>query len=113
MTTSVNSGSRWAHRHRTPSRLDRDAIFVISARGREEDKIQALDAGASDSVTKPFGVGELLARIGAGLRSRAQAPGAPAVFLAAICKSTCCAVKVHVQGREVHLTPINTSCSPR
>jgi len=38
-------------------------IIVISARGREEDKIQALDAGADDYLTKPFGVGELLARI--------------------------------------------------
>ena len=44
-------------------------IIVISARGREEDKIQALDAGADDYLTKPFGVGELLARIRVALRN--------------------------------------------
>jgi two-component system, OmpR family, KDP operon response regulator KdpE len=38
-------------------------IIVLSARGRESDKIAALDAGADDYVTKPFGMGELLARI--------------------------------------------------
>ncbi|MBI1947624.1 MAG: response regulator [Deltaproteobacteria bacterium] len=43
-------------------------ILVISARGREEDKIQALDAGADDYLTKPFGTGELLARIRSALR---------------------------------------------
>jgi len=43
-------------------------IVVISARGREDDKVAALDAGADDYVTKPFGAGELLARIRAALR---------------------------------------------
>ena len=43
-------------------------IIVISARGREEDKINALDAGADDYLTKPFGTGELLARIRSALR---------------------------------------------
>lgn len=47
-------------------------IIVISARGREEDKIQALDAGADDYLTKPFGVGELLARIRVALRNAAR-----------------------------------------
>src|SRR5262245_13224149 len=46
-------------------------IIVISARGREEDKIRALDAGADDYLTKPFGVGELLARIRVALRHAA------------------------------------------
>ncbi len=43
-------------------------IIVISARGQEDDKINALDAGADDYLTKPFGTGELLARIRVALR---------------------------------------------
>src|SRR5213075_3127823 len=43
-------------------------IIVISARGREEDKVMALDAGADDYLTKPFGVNELLARMRVALR---------------------------------------------
>ena len=51
-------------------------ILVLSARDQEDDKIQALDAGADDYLTKPFGVGELLARIRVSLRHVAQAaPG--------------------------------------
>ena len=46
-------------------------IIVLSARGRESDKVAALDAGADDYLTKPFGVGELLARIRVGLRHTA------------------------------------------
>jgi len=48
-------------------------IVVLSVRDREDDKVEALDAGADDYLTKPFGVGELLARIRAALR-RAAAP---------------------------------------
>ncbi len=48
-------------------------ILVLSARGQERDKIRALDAGADDYVTKPFAVGELLARVRVALRHRAQA----------------------------------------
>lgn len=47
-------------------------IIVISARGRESDKIAALDSGADDYVTKPFGVGELLARVRVALRHAAR-----------------------------------------
>jgi two-component system KDP operon response regulator KdpE len=47
-------------------------IIVISARGREQDKIDALDAGAEDYVTKPFGLGELMARIRVALRHMAR-----------------------------------------
>ncbi len=47
-------------------------ILVLSARGREDDKIHALDAGADDYVTKPFSTGELLARIRVALRHRAR-----------------------------------------
>ena len=51
-------------------------IIVISARGREADKVEALDAGADDYLTKPFGVNELLARIRVALRHVQQARGA-------------------------------------
>ena len=50
------------------------AIVILSARGAENDKVRALDVGADDYVTKPFGAEELLARIRAGLR-RSDAPG--------------------------------------
>src|SRR4051794_553556 len=48
-------------------------IIVVSARGKEQDKVVALDAGADDSLTKPFGVGELLARVRVVLRHLATA----------------------------------------
>lgn len=51
-------------------------IVVVSARGQERDKVAALDAGADDYLTKPFGVGELTARIRVALRHAARAPGA-------------------------------------
>ena len=53
-------------------------IIVLSARGREEDKVDALDAGADDYLTKPFGIGELLARLRVALRHGAARPGASA-----------------------------------
>jgi two-component system, OmpR family, KDP operon response regulator KdpE len=52
-------------------------IIVISAREQEQDKVKALDAGADDYLTKPFGVGELLARLRAALRHRAPETGVP------------------------------------
>src|SRR5207344_1480877 len=52
-------------------------IIVLSARTGEEDKIEALDAGADDYLTKPFGVGELLARVRATVRRR-RSPGTSA-----------------------------------
>jgi two-component system KDP operon response regulator KdpE len=54
-------------------------IIILSARDRETEKIDALDLGADDYVEKPFGVGELLARIRAALRHRLQAEGAEPV----------------------------------
>src|ERR1700756_3008853 len=53
----------------------RTPIIVISARGREADKVAALDAGADDYLTKPFGVEELLARLRVALRHAAQPEG--------------------------------------
>lgn len=53
----------------------RTPIVVLSARGQERDKVGALDAGADDYLTKPFGVGELLARLRVALRHASAAPG--------------------------------------
>jgi two-component system, OmpR family, KDP operon response regulator KdpE len=55
-------------------------IIVLTARAGEADKIAALDAGADDYLTKPFGMGELLARIRAALRHRVRSQGGPPVF---------------------------------
>ena len=82
-------------------------IVVISARGREEDKVAALDAGADDYVTKPFGVPELLARLRVALRHAARGDGATAALVAIG------DVKIDLEkrlvtraGEAVHLTPI-------
>ncbi len=85
----------------------RTPIIVISARGREQDKIAALDAGADDYLTKPFGIGELLARLRVALR-HAAAPdggGEPVVEVGDL-KVDLAARLVFRKGAEVHLTPI-------
>ena len=78
-------------------------IILVSAVGDDDEKIAALDAGADDYVTKPFAIGELLARLRAVLR-RAGAPAAPVVEVGPIVvdleKSA-----VTVDGEAVHLTP--------
>jgi two-component system KDP operon response regulator KdpE len=79
-------------------------ILVLSARGQERDKIEALDLGADDYVAKPFTVGELLARIRAGLRRSATvAPGA--VFQFGQIEVDLEKRVVKVGGEEIHLTP--------
>jgi two-component system KDP operon response regulator KdpE len=81
-------------------------IIVISARGREEDKVTALDQGADDYLTKPFGVGELLARIRVALRHAATSElGDPEVVVGEL-KVDLARRQVFVGTREVHLTPI-------
>jgi two-component system KDP operon response regulator KdpE len=83
-------------------------IIVLSARGRESDKVAALDAGADDYLTKPFGMGELLARIRAALRHgirTAQEPGEP-VFTAGQLRVDLVHRHVSVAEQPVHLTPI-------
>lgn len=82
-------------------------IIVLSARGKEGDKIQALDAGADDYLTKPFGAGELLARMRVALRNaaRASAGAGEAVFRTGDLAVDLGARRVSLAGREVHLTP--------
>lgn len=82
-------------------------IVVLSARGLERDKVAALDAGADDYLTKPFGLHELLARLRVALRHAHAAGGAPAaVFATGDLEVDLAARVVKVEGREVHLTPM-------
>ncbi len=83
-------------------------VIVLSARGQERDKVMALDAGADDYVSKPFGAGELLARIRVALRHLAGASreGDDAVFKVGELEVNLLARHVVVRGTEVHLTPI-------
>jgi two-component system KDP operon response regulator KdpE len=82
----------------------RQPIVVLSVRDREGDKVEALDAGADDYLTKPFGVGELLARIRVALR-RSAAPGEEPVFRAGGLEVDLARRRVHRDGVEVTLTP--------
>jgi two-component system KDP operon response regulator KdpE len=96
-------GVVWLRRLREWSRVP---VIVISARGREDDKVIALDAGADDYLTKPFGVNELFARIRVAMRhahglaspldAKLELPGLE-IDLARR--------EVRVDGREVRLTP--------
>lgn len=83
-------------------------IIVISARGRETDKVAALDAGADDYLTKPFGTNELLARIRVALRhsALARAPTPEAVLTAGPLAVDLARRLVTLNGTEIHLTPI-------
>ncbi len=83
-------------------------IIVISAREQEGDKIKALDRGADDYLTKPFGAGELLARIRVALRHAALKgkDRGDAVFVAEDLSVDFLKRQVYCGTREVHLTPI-------
>ena len=82
-------------------------IIVLSARHREPDKVEALDLGADDYLTKPFGVEELLARIRVALRHAAQPVGGSPepVFEAGDLRVDLARREVRRGGQEVHLTP--------
>lgn len=82
-------------------------VIVLSARVDEPDKIEALDAGADDYLTKPFGVGELLARARAALRRRAAAePGSGGIVRFGDVTVDQVSRSVVRKGAPVHLTPI-------
>ncbi len=83
-------------------------IIVVSARGREEDKILALDAGANDYLTKPFGTGELAARIRSALKhggAKSKSAAAEPILTAGELQLDLDRRTVSVSGREVYLTP--------
>jgi two-component system KDP operon response regulator KdpE len=83
-------------------------IVILSARGQEHEKVNALDAGADDYLTKPFSVGELLARLRVALRHTAQSQGdaGEPVFALEGLRVDLARRQVFVAEREVHLTPI-------
>ena len=81
-------------------------IIVLSARGQEGDKVAALDAGADDYVSKPFAVGELLARLRVALRHAAAGESGEPTFTVGDLTVDQIKRQVRVDGREVHLTPI-------
>lgn len=81
-------------------------VLVLSARSHENDKIQALDAGADDYLTKPFGVGELQARARALLRRQSRGEGATPIFDFGAVQVDLSRRVVTRQGETVHLTPI-------
>jgi two-component system KDP operon response regulator KdpE len=80
-------------------------ILVLSAVGEEEEKVRALEAGADDYVTKPFGARELVARVQAALRRAGGGPDEPAIRVDGL-EVDLSARTVRVNGSEVHLTPI-------
>ena len=83
-------------------------VIVLSARGQERDKVTALDAGADDYVSKPFGAGELLARIRVALRHTAGASheGEDAAFKVGDLEVDQLRRHVTLRGAEIKLTPI-------
>lgn len=83
-------------------------VIVVSARQEEQEKIQLLDMGADDYVTKPFYMGELLARIRVGLRKRVQVvkEDTESVFSCEYLKVDREKHLVEVDGKEIHLTPM-------
>jgi len=83
-------------------------VIVLSARGHERDKVTALDAGADDYVSKPFGAGELLARIRVALRHAAGTGpgGVEAMVRTGELQIDLLRRHVQVAGEEIHLTPL-------
>ena len=80
-------------------------VIVLSARNSEHDKISALDAGADDYLEKPFGAGELLARVRAQLRRQQRSGNDPTIRFADVCIDPVRRL-VEKNGEPVHLTPI-------
>jgi two-component system KDP operon response regulator KdpE len=80
-------------------------VVVLSARAREPEKIEALDAGADDYVNKPFGIGELMARLRAALRHRLKREGVQPVFKLGAFAVDLVKRVVKRDTTQIHLTP--------
>jgi two-component system KDP operon response regulator KdpE len=87
------------------ARKDTVPIVVLSSRGDEVAKVEALDQGADDYVTKPFGMAELLARIRAALRHQLQVQGEKPIFKLGDLSVDLVRRAVKVSGKEVKLSP--------
>lgn len=83
-------------------------VIIVTARGREQDKIKGLDAGADDYLTKPFSTGELLARIRVCMRRSEQNISGPnaSTYTSGDLKVDFAKRQVFLKSQEVHLTPI-------
>jgi len=81
-------------------------VLVVSARAREGDKVRALDLGADDYLTKPFGAGELLARVRTALRRASRAPKGPPPF-------RCDGLEVDFGARQVRRNGVEVALTPR
>ena len=90
---------------RTVRAVSQVPIVVLSVRDKEQQKVEALDAGADDYVTKPFSMNELLARIRAQLRRSPVVEEQPSAITAGDFSIDLDARSVKVAGHEVHLTP--------
>ena len=88
----------------------RTPVVVVSARGREQEKVEALDSGADDYIVKPFGTSELMARIRTALRHGMMSVGggasADGKLLLGALEVDCIRRRVTLSGAGVHLTPI-------
>jgi two-component system KDP operon response regulator KdpE len=84
-------------------------VIVLSARGGEADKIEALDAGADDFLVKPFGAGELLARVRAQLRRHQQTPAGETTIRFGDISIDLVRRVVERRGEQLHLAPIEYS----
>lgn len=83
-------------------------LIILSARGREDDKVAGLDAGADDYLAKPFGLPELLARLRAALRRAGDQTAEPVIACGALAIDLVARV-CRLRGREVRLTPLEFS----
>ena len=81
-------------------------VIVVSAREKEKEKVEALDNGADDYVTKPFSIGELMARIRVALRKATPVPLKNDVFSFRLLEMNVSSHQVTIEGKPVHLTPI-------
>ena len=80
-------------------------IIVLSVKGEEKTKVEALDAGADDYITKPFGMDELLARVRAALRRLPDLEAEKSQITAGDFEVDLSAHKIFLKGEEIHLTP--------